>query len=70
MRLPGTCMIAASSAGVIIHPQVNSTFRRGEDIDSRCLMSSWLAPAPSTRTRIFLRNRAGTCRIAAASTSL
>ena len=33
-------------------------------------MSSWLAPAPSTRTRIFRRNRAGTCRIAAASTSL
>ena len=33
-------------------------------------MRSWLAPAPSTRTRIFLRNRAGTCRRAAASTSL
>ena len=33
-------------------------------------MSSWLAPAPSTRTRIFRRNRAGTCRMAAASTSL
>ena len=26
-------------------------------------MSSWLAPAPSTRTRIFARNRAGTCRM-------
>ena len=33
-------------------------------------MSSWLAPAPSTRTMIFFRNRAGTCRTAAASTSL
>jgi hypothetical protein len=30
-------------------------------------MSSWLAPAPSTRMRIFFRNRAGTCRSAAAS---
>ena len=62
-------MIASSSAPVIIHPQVNSTLRRGEDIDSRCLMRSWLAPAPSTRTRTLARNRAGTCRIAAASTS-
>jgi hypothetical protein len=41
-------MITVSSALVIIHPQVNSTFRRGEDSDSRCPMSSWLAPAPST----------------------
>ena len=40
------------------------------DRDSRWPMSSWLAPAPSTRMRIFLRNQAGTCRIAAASTSL
>ena len=66
----GTCRMASSSATVIIHPQVNSKTRRGEDIDSRCLMSSWLAPAPSTRTRILARNRAGTCRMAAASTSL
>ena len=43
--------MASSSASVIIHPQVNSTFLRGEDRDSRCPMSSWLAPAPSTRTR-------------------
>ena len=62
--------MASSSAAVIIQPQVNSTFRRGEDRDSRCLMRSWLAPAPSTRTRILRRNRAGTCRSAAASTSL
>ena len=62
--------MASSSAAVIIQPQVNSAFRRGEDMASRCLMSSWLAPAPSTRTRIFARNRAGTCRMAAASTSL
>ena len=61
--------MASSSAAVIIQPQVNSTVRRGEDIDSRCLTSSWLAPAPSTRTRIFRRNRAGTWQIAAASTS-
>ena len=32
-------------------------------------MRSWLAPAPSTRTRIWRRNRAGACRRAAASTS-
>jgi hypothetical protein len=50
-------MIAASSALVIIQPQVNRTVRRGEDIDSRCLISSWLAPAPLTRIRIFRRNR-------------
>ena len=61
--------MACSSAAVIIHPQVNSRVRRGEVRDSRCSMRSWLAPAPSTRTRIFRRNRAGTCRIAAASTS-
>jgi len=65
----GTCPMASSSAAVIIQPQVNSTLRRGHDIDSRCLMSSWLAPAPSTRTRTRARNRAGTWRIAAASTS-
>jgi hypothetical protein len=33
-------------------------------------MRSWLAPAPSTRTMILRRNRAGTCFRAAASTSL
>ena len=55
---------------MIIHPQVMSIVRRGDDSDSRCLMSSWLAPAPSTRTRILARNRGGTWRIAAASTSL
>jgi hypothetical protein len=33
-------------------------------------MRSWLAPAPSTRTRMARRNRAGTCFSAAASTSL
>jgi hypothetical protein len=32
---------------VIIQPQVNRTVRRGEDIDSRCLISSWLALALS-----------------------
>jgi hypothetical protein len=65
----GSRMIAASSAAVIIQPQVNSTVFRGEDMASRCLISSWLAPAPSTRTMILRRNRAGTCRRAAASTS-
>jgi hypothetical protein len=39
----GICQMASSSV-VIIQPQVNSTTRRREDIDSRCLMSSWLAP--------------------------
>jgi hypothetical protein len=56
-------------AGVIIHPQVNNTIRRGEASASRCLMSSWLAPAPSTRTSSLARNRAGIWAIAAASTS-
>jgi len=45
----GTCLIACPSAGVIIHPQVKSTFRRGEHNDSRWAMSSWLASAPSLR---------------------
>ena len=62
-------MIAASSASVIIQPQLKSTFRRGEDMPSRCLMSSWLALALSTRTRTLARNQAGTSRIAAASIS-
>jgi hypothetical protein len=66
----GTRMIAASSASVIIQPQVNRTFRRGEDMLSRCLMSSWLAPAPPARTTTLRRKRAGTWRRAAASTSL
>ena len=47
----GRSLMASSSAAVIIHPQVNRTFRRGERRDSRCFTSSWLAPAPSTRTR-------------------
>ena len=65
----GSAMMAASSAAVIIQPQVNSTALRGEDMPSRCLIRSWLAPTPSTRTMIFRRNLAGTCRTAAASTS-
>jgi hypothetical protein len=65
----GSILIASSSAGVIIHPQVNGTVRRGVASDSRCAISSWLAPAPSTRTSSRDRNRAGTCAIAAASTS-
>jgi hypothetical protein len=40
-------MIAASPASVIIQPQLKSTFRRGEDMPGKCLMSSWLAPAPA-----------------------
>jgi hypothetical protein len=32
-------------------------------------MSSWLAPAPSTRTSSFDRIREGICRIAAVSTA-
>ena len=66
----GTLAMACSSAAVIIHPVVNSTFLRFELRDSRCSTRSWLAPAPSTRTMIFQRNRDGTCRSAAASTSL
>ena len=63
-------LMASSSAAVIVQPQVNSSLRRGEVRKCRWPMRSWLAPAPSTRTRILRRNRAGTCRIAAASTSL
>ena len=49
--------MASSSAGMIVQPQVNSMVLRGEDSDRRWPMRSWLAPAPSTRTRIFRRNR-------------
>ena len=51
--------MACSSDWVMAHPQVNSTVRRRDDSDSRCLMSSWLAPAPSTRTSSFDRIREG-----------
>ena len=50
-------------------PQVNSTVRRRLASDSRCVISSWLAPAPSTRTSSRARMRAGICRIAAVSTA-
>ncbi len=50
-------------------PQVNSTVRRRVHSDSRWLISSWLAPAPSTRTSSFDRMRAGIWRIAAVSTA-
>ena len=62
--------MASSSAAVIIHPVVNSSVFRFEDRDSRCLIRSWLAPAPSTRTMALRRNRDGTCFRASASTSL
>ena len=64
----GSSLIACSSASVIIQPQVNSTVRRRDDSDSRWVISSWLAPAPSTRTSSCDRIRAGICRIAAVST--
>ena len=64
----GSSPIACSSASVIAQPQVNSTVRRREASDSRWLISSWLAPAPSMRTSSFDRIRAGICRIAAVST--
>ena len=51
-------------------PQVNSTVRRRLVSDSRCAISSWLAPAPSTRTSSRERMREGICRIAAASTAM
>ena len=65
----GSSPIACSSASVIAQPQVNSTVRRRDDSDSRWLISSWLAPAPSTRTSSRDRIRAGICRIAAVSTA-
>ena len=58
----GACLMATSSAAVILHLQAKSTIRRAADRDSRCFTSSWLAPAPQTRARIFRRNGAGTCR--------
>ena len=61
--------MAFSSAGVIIQPQVNSTVRRAVDSDSRWVISSWLAPAPSTRTSSRERIRAGICPMAAVSTA-
>ena len=65
----GSSPIACSSASVIAQPQVNSTVRRREDSDSRWVISSWLAPAPSTRTSSRDRIRAGIWRIAAVSTA-
>ena len=59
-RVRASFLMASSSAAVIIQPQVNSrTSGAPRTSDSRCLMSSWLAPALSTRTMIFRRNRAG-----------
>ena len=66
----GSSLIASSSASRMVQPQVNRMIRCGEDRPSRWPMRSWLAPAPSTRTSILRRDRAGTCRIAAVSTSL
>src|SRR5690349_24685273 len=66
----GRRRMASSSAAMMVQPQVNSSFFLGVDRDSRWVMRSWLAPAPSTRTRTLRRNRAGTCFRAAASTSL
>ena len=54
---------------MIIQPQVNSTVRRREASDSRWVISSWLAPAPSTRTSSRDRMREGIWRIAAVSTA-
>ena len=65
----GSSPIACSSAAVIAQPQVNSTVRRRDDSDSRWLISSWLAPAPSTRTSSRDLIREGICRIAAVSTA-
>jgi hypothetical protein len=54
---------------VIAQPDVNRTVRRRDDSDSRWLISSWLAPAPSTRTSGRDRKREGICRIAAVRTA-
>jgi len=48
---------------------VNRTVRRRDDSHSRWLISSWLAPAPSTRTSSRDRKREGICRIAAVRTA-
>ena len=63
-------MMASSSAAVIIQPQVNSTFRRGEDMRQQVLDELVARPGPVDADQDLARNRAGTWRIAAASTSL
>src|ERR1700722_21005255 len=63
------CRMASSSVAMMVQPRVTRAFFLGDDRASRCPMRSCLAPAPSTRTRIWRRNRAGACRRAAASTS-
>jgi hypothetical protein len=71
-RLPGgagSSPIARSSAPVMAQPQVNSTWRRDVARDSKWVISSWLAPAPSIRISSRTRKRAGDLAIAAPSTA-
>ena len=42
----GSIAMARSSAPVMAQPQLNSAVRHREESDSRCVISSWLAPAP------------------------
>jgi hypothetical protein len=55
---------------VIVHPTVNRTVRKTLFIWCRCSMKSWVAPAPSARTRILRRYIAGICAIASARTRM
>ena len=60
--------VLAHHAPVLGAEPSDTTVRRRDDSDSRLPISSWLAPAPSTRTSSSDRIRAGICRIAAVST--
>ena len=60
--------LLAHHAPVLGPEPSDTTVRHRDDSDSRWLISSWLAPAPSTRISSRDRIRAGICRIAAVST--
>ena len=61
--------VLAHLAPVLGDAPSGPTVRRREASDSRWVISSWLAPAPSTRTSSRERIREGICRIAAVSTA-
>src|SRR5260370_31700214 len=65
----GSSRIACSSAPVMAQPQVNSTVRRGVASDSRCAISSWLSPAPPSRTSSRQRMQEAILRLVAVSTA-
>jgi hypothetical protein len=66
----GTFPVASSSAAVIIHPQVNSAVRRGEDSDSGRSDEIAAGAGPVDADEDLLPEPGRTCRSAAAGTSL